>query len=302
MKIQRTEDLQVFVYTADSGSLSATARLLNSTPALTSAAVKRLESSLGVRLFERTTRQLRLSDAGERFLPHARATLASLAEAEQSVTSEVASLGYTLRIALPSDLGRGPLLAWLEDYFKARPKVQLELYPSDRLAQLHSQPIDLAIRYGTPPDSNLIALPLAQDNHRLLVASPAYLKAHGTPQSLADLRHHNCLCFKLGDTVNDRWKFGVEGAFQTVKVSGNRFADDAHLVRLWALDGAGIAYKSRLDIAPDLQSGALVQLLPQMKTERLPLMMLLVSRNHLNSAVRQLAQDMGLFLQKLVST
>jgi DNA-binding transcriptional LysR family regulator len=299
MRIQRTEDLQVFVNTADSGSLSATARRLNSTPAQTSAAVKRLELALGVRLFERTTRQLRLSEAGERFLPHARAALASLAEAELAISGEAATLGHTLRMALPSDLSRGPLLAWLQAYFQTRPNVQLELYPSDRLAQLHSQPIDLAIRYGTPPDSSMIALPLAPDNRRLLVASPGYLEAHGTPQSLAQLRQHNCLCFKLGESVNDRWKFGPEGAVQTVKVTGNRFADDGHLVRMWALDGAGIAYKSQLDIAPDLRSGALVQLLPELITERLPLMLLLVSRNHLDSALRQLAQDMRPFLQQL---
>jgi DNA-binding transcriptional LysR family regulator len=299
MRIQRTEDLQVFVNTADSGSLSATARRLNSTPAQTSAAVKRLELALGVRLFERTTRQLRLSEAGERFLPHARAALASLAEAELAISGEAATLGHTLRMALPSDLSRGPLLAWLQAYFQTRPHVQLELYPSDRLAQLHSQPIDLAIRYGTPPDSSMIALPLAPDNRRLLVASPGYLEAHGTPQSLAQLRQHNCLCFKLGESVNDRWKFGPENAVQNVKVTGNRFADDGHLVRMWALDGAGIAYKSQLDIAPDLRSGALVQLLPELITERLPLMLLLVSRNHLDSALRQLAQDMRSFLQQL---
>lgn len=298
MKIQRTNDLQVFVHTADSRSLTATAKLLNTTPALTSAALKRLESSLGVRLFERSTRQLRLSEAGERFLPHARAAMANLAEAEQSVSEDAAALGYALRLALPSDLARGPLLNWLEDYFQDRPEVQLELYPSDQLAQLHSQPIDLAIRYGSPADSSLIAMPLAMHNRRLLVASPAYVKAHGAPQSLDELTRHNCLCFKLGDTVHDRWKFGTVGAFETVKVSGNRFADDAHLVRLWALAGAGIAYRSKLDVASDLKSGALVQLLPQVATEVLPLMLLVVSRNHLTEAVRQLAQDMAVFLAR----
>ena len=88
------------------------------------------------------------------------------------------------------------------------------------------------------------------------------------------------------------------GAFETVKVSGNRFADDAHLVRLWALAGAGIAYRSKLDVASDLKSGALVQLLPQVATEVLPLMLLVVSRNHLTEAVRQLAQDMAVFLAR----
>ncbi|WP_374346984.1 LysR family transcriptional regulator [Chitinimonas sp.] len=289
MKITRLDDLQVFVAACDGGSFSIAARRLDISPALASAAIKRLEDSLGLRLFERTTRRLRLSDAGERLLPHARSALASLEQGEAALLTDGSRLSSPLRLTMPSDLGRNHLLGWLERYLQDQPELRLELHVSDRVADLYQQPIDMAIRYGRPDDSSLIALPLAADNRRVLCATPDYLARRGEPTSLTELSQHDCLCFMFGDTVNDRWSFGPSNARQLFRAQGRRVADDAEVVHRWLLDGQGIAYKSELDVAEDLHSGRLRRLLPQLQGESVPLMLLVINRNHLNEAVRQLA-------------
>ena len=298
MKIQRLDDLALFLTTVDAGSFSAAARQLDVAPAVASAAIKRLEAQLGVRLFERTTRRLRLSEAGERFLPDARQAWQHLRDAEQALDADAHALTGTLRLTLPSNLARSHLLDWLEDYLAERPAVRLEMQVSDRVADLYQQPIDLAVRYGQPEDSRFIALPLAPDNRRVLVASPDYLARHGKPGSLSELQQHACLLYRLGDAVHDRWRFDLPGEPQ-IKVRGTRISDDGDVVRLWALRGLGVAYKSYLDVSRELTSGELVQLLPELPGELAPVHLLLIHRQRLNPALRELAQAMARFCQQL---
>lgn len=165
---------------------------------------------------------------------------------------------------------------------------------SDRLADLYRQPVDIAIRYGTPNDSALVALPLAEHNRRVVCASPAYLARHGVPQAPADLRRHNCLSFVLGETLHDRWTFERDGTSTTVPIKGDRVGDDGDLVRRWALAGHGIAYKSRYDVLSDLRAGRLVELLPDYVTEPSPLYLLCVHRMLLSPAVKRMRE----FLQE----
>lgn len=308
MKIHRLDDLAVFLHTAEAGSFSAAARRLNLSPAGASAAVKRLEGVLGARLFQRTTRRLRLSDAGERYLPHARQALQALGLGEATLASDAAeerTLRGPLRLGLPSDLARSHLLGWLEAYLASQPPGSapscVELRVSDRVADLFAQPIDFAIRYGAPEDSGLVALPLLPDNRRVLCAAPSYLARHGAPQSLAELCRHNCLRFFLGDTVHTRWRFERAGAVQVVQVQGDRIADDGELVRRWALAGLGIAYKSELDVADDLAAGRLQPLLAELPGESAPLMMLVVSRDQLTPGVRRLVAHLAERCQALVA-
>jgi DNA-binding transcriptional LysR family regulator len=293
MKISRLEDLAIFVSTADAGSFSAAARRMHLAPAVASAAVKRLEESLNVRLFERSTRRLRLSEAGDRYLPHARAALESLDQGESALNSDGTQFRGPLRVAMPSDLARGHLIDWFETYLRDQPKVQLELHVSDGVADLYQRPIDLAIRYGKPDDSRLIALPLAPDNRRVLCAAPSYLARCGEPRSLAELAEHNCLRFMLAGAIYNHWRFDEPGGLQQVHVQGNRLSDDADIVRRWAVAGVGIAYKSQLDVADDLRAGRLKRLLPQVRGEPAPLMLLVINRTRLTAAVRQLAAGLA---------
>lgn len=289
-KLLRLDDLQVFVRTADRGSLSAAARELGISPALASAAVKRLEGELGLRLFVRTTRSLSLTAEGTQYLEHAREALRLLRAGSDALAAGKDSFGGTLKIAMPSDLGRNLLLGWLDTFQRRHPKLHYQLSVSDRLADMVRQQVDVAIRYGEQDDSSLIAMPIAPANDRVLVASPAYLQEHGPVLSLDDLQRHNCLRFALEDGLHDRWTFYrlPQREQVSVQVSGNRSADDAELVRRWAVAGLGVAYKSRLDLHEDLAAGRLQALLPEVAGEAAPLHLVCMHRAQVTPVVLQL--------------
>lgn len=284
----RLDDLQVFVRTAESGSFSAAARLLDITPALASSAMKRLEQELGLRLFVRSTRSLRLSEEGERYLPHAQAALAAIDGGRQALAQASAEIAGPIRLSAPSDLGRNVLLPWLDAFQQAHPKVSLYLRISDQAADFFRQPLDIGMRYGTLADSSLVALPLAPANRRTLCASPAYLKRHGAPASPADLRKHNCLRYVMGDQTHERWTFHLPRGVETVTVKGDRVSDDADVVRRWAVAGHGLVYKSRIDVSPDLYAGRLVELFPPEHGEPTPLQLVSAHRTLLTPAVQRL--------------
>ena len=286
----RLDDLQVFVRTADRGSLSAAAREIGISPALASAAVKRLEGELGLRLFVRTTRSLSLTAEGTQYLEHAREALRWLRAGSDALAAGKDSFGGTLKIAMPSDLGRNLLLGWLDAFQRRHPKLHYQLSVSDRLADMVRQQVDVAIRYGEQDDSSLIAMPVAPANDRVLVASPAYLQQHGPLLSLDDLPRHNCLRFALEDGLHDRWTFYrlPQREQVSVQVSGNRSADDAELVRRWAVAGLGVAYKSRLDLHGDLAAGRLLALLPEVAGEAAPLHLVCMHRAQVTPVVLQL--------------
>ncbi|KSP89429.1 LysR family transcriptional regulator [Pseudomonas aeruginosa] len=281
----RYDDLQVFVHTSDSGSLSAAARRLDISPAVASAALKRLESELEVRLFARSTRSLRLTPEGDAFLLHARASLRSLEEGRRLLQGGKDQIAGVLQLSAPSDFGRNLLLPWLDEFQARYPRLSLRLLLGDRVADLYRQPVDVAIRYGAPADSGLVALPLAADNRRVLCAAPAYLAERGEPRQPDDLREHNCLLYQLGGRVHDRWAFQRGRRSLTLTVAGDRVCDDADVVRRWALAGKGLVYKSWLDVAEDVRAGRLRLLLPEWQGEATPLNLLCTHRVQLTRPV-----------------
>ncbi|WP_115716952.1 LysR family transcriptional regulator [Gallaecimonas mangrovi] len=277
----RLDDLQVLVQAAEQGSLSAAARELDITPAVASVAIKRLEAELGLRLLVRSTRSLRLTSEGAHYLQHAKAALNSLQQGQIALAQGRQQIAGELALSMPSDLGRNLLLGWLDELMAQYPALRLRLRVSDRLSDLFRQPVDIAIRYGVPEDSSLVALPLAADNKRCLVASPAYLARFGEPKTPNDLKDHNCLRFVLGERLFEQWPFGNE----TVKVTGNRISDDAECVRRWALNGEGIAYKSAIDVRADIEAGRLKVLLSAWPTELCPLYLVCPHRLSITPAV-----------------
>ncbi|HCF2342649.1 LysR family transcriptional regulator [Pseudomonas paraeruginosa] len=281
----RYDDLQVFVHTSDSGSLSAAARQLDISPAVASAALKRLESELEVRLFARSTRSLRLTPEGDAFLLHARASLRSLEEGRRLLQGGKDQIAGVLQLSAPSDFGRNLLLPWLDEFQARYPRLSLRLLLGDRVADLYRQPVDVAIRYGAPADSSLVALPLAADNRRVLCAAPAYLAERGEPRQPDDLREHNCLLYQLGGRVHDRWAFQRGRRSLTLTVAGDRVCDDADVVRRWALAGKGLVYKSWLDVAEDVRAGRLRLLLSEWQGEATPLNLLCTHRVQLTRPV-----------------
>jgi DNA-binding transcriptional LysR family regulator len=289
------QDLDIFVRTVDTGSLSATARALDLTPAAASAALKRLEAELGVSLFVRSTRSLRLTEQGERFLEQCRPALQALQQASQQLATGEQALRGVLKLAAPSDFGRNVLLPWLHEFQELHEQVEVRLQLSDRLANVFSEPVDAAFRYGEPLDSSLVALPIAPSHRRVLCASPAYLAAHGEPATPHDLTERDCLCFMLGEDVHDRWRFSRAGeADITVRVRSVNVSNDGDAVRRWALLGKGIAYKARFDVAADLAQGRLRALCTDWTAEATPLFMVLPSRRQFTPLLRSLRDFMAL--------
>ncbi|MBS7664008.1 LysR family transcriptional regulator [Pseudomonas lalucatii] len=278
----RVDDLQLFVRTAQSGSLSAAARLLDVSPAVASAALKRLEQQLDVRLFARSTRSLRLTAEGELYLGHARQALQSLEDGRLQLAGSKAEISGPLQLAAPSDFGRNTLLPWLDEFQQAHPRLQLRLLLGDRLSDLFREPVDIALRYGAPEDSSLVALPVAPENRRVLCAAPAYLARHGEPQTLEALAEHNCLLYMLGGRLHEHWRFQDGRREQGLTVTGDRSSDDADVVRRWAVAGRGLVYKSWLDVAGDVQAGRLKVLLPHWRGEATPLNLICAHRAQLS--------------------
>ncbi|SFU94900.1 DNA-binding transcriptional regulator, LysR family [Polaromonas sp. YR568] len=284
------QDLEIFVRTVDTGSLSATARGLDLTPAAASAALKRLEEELQAPLFVRSTRSLRLTREGEVFLAHCRPALAALRDAQLELSSGRQQVRGMLQLAAPSDFGRNLLLPWLEAFQQLHPGIQYRLHLSDRVTNVYSDLVDAAFRQGDPPDSSMLALPVDLTNRRVLCASPAYLAKHGAPDTPLALAQHACLCFMLGEDVYDRWRFWRDGEEAALRVGGGNIANDGDVVRLWALAGRGVIYKSGLDVAADLAAGRLVALCTEWQTEASPIYMVLPGRRQLTPGLRLLRE------------
>jgi DNA-binding transcriptional LysR family regulator len=289
MKLENVEDLRVLVETARGGSLTAAARALRLTPAAASAMLKRVEARLGVRLFERSTRSMRLTAEGQTLLDYVERALDLLEEGESQVATDVKGLVGNLRVAAPSDLSRHVLLPWFDEFLRRHPGVQLHLTVSDRVQDVIRDAVDVAVRYGVPGDSRLVARPLTV-TRRIVCAAPAYLERHGEPRRPADLARHNCLLFHVGGSRDATWRFERGSQWTEVRVDGDRIADDAAIAHQWALIGAGIVCKAELDLAGDLDSGTLVRLLPEWEGEHYPLNAVMPSNRFVPARVRALVE------------
>ena len=287
MKIENIEDVRVLVETARGGTLTAASKALGVTPAAASAMLKRLEAQLGERLFERSTRAMRLTPQGQTLLDYASRALDLLEEGESQLATQGRSLVGTVRVAAPSDLTRSVLLPMLDDFLTDHPGVHLALSVSDRVQDVMRDAIDLALRYGDPKDSRLVARPLAT-TRRVLCASPAYLKRHPAPKHPQDLTQHNCLTFQLNSRHYVAWRFEKDGTWTEVRIAGNRSADDAAIAHQWAMAGTGLIYKSELDLFHDLTAGTLVRLLPDWQGEQYPLNAILPSNRFVPARVQVL--------------
>ncbi len=282
-------DLQLFVRVADTGNMSEVARQLNLTPAAASAAIKRLETLLEATLFERSTRSLRLTQAGERFLGYCRPALELLDEGRTSVKQGRENLSGMIHVAAPSDLARNVLRDAFNQFQARYPGITLTLLLSDNMQNLYREHIDLSLRYGQMQDSSLVARKLA-DNHIIACATPNYLEKHGWPEVPADLATHNCLRLFRNGQLHSRWRFVKDGVAEEVEVSGDRAANDGAMVKQWGLDHAGIIFKSWLDVRAEVASQQLIALFPAWQQESYPLYAVMPSRQYQPARVRALVE------------
>jgi len=288
-RIENVSDLQVLLHTVTGGSLTAAARALGITPAAASATLKRLETQLGTRLFERSTRAMRLTPPGQILLEYAQRAFELLGEGESQLDAERGELVGTVRVSAPSDIARTVLMPMLDAFLQLHPGVKLSLNVGDRVLDVLRDEVDLAIRYGELSDSRLVARPLLVA-HPVLSASPDYLRRRGTPRSPTDLVDHNCICFvRAGRTFNS-WRFGQNDQWATVRVTGDRVLDDASLAREGAVTGAGIVFMTEIEQRRHLQDGSLVPLLTEWETDPYPLHALLPSGRFVPNRVRALVE------------
>lgn len=284
----RLDDLALFLRSAALGGFSDAAREADLLPGQVSAAIKRLEKELDIRLFARSTRSLRLTPEGERYLPYAQDVLDALREGREQLHGERAELRGVLQISAPSDLGRNVLLPWLAAFRRQHPALTLRLFFADRVADVFREPVDVAIRYGATADASYVALPLAPDNRRVLCASPGYLERLGAPAGVDELARRECLLYFMGGRLHDKWTFTEDGRRRVVHVRGPLQSDDADVVHRLALDGEGILYKSWLDVAENVRTGRLVRLLPGVLGEPTPLHLVTPHRRQFSPAVQSL--------------
>lgn len=281
------EDLQVVLKVAKLRNITAAANQLNMRTATASAAVKRVEAGLGVELFIRTTRHLRLSSAGEKYIPHCEQALLMLDQAKQRMQDELDIIDGELRIAMSSDLGRNLVVPWLDEFLQTHEKVSLSANIGDRNIDFYRDNVDIALRYGSPDDASLYGFKIC-DVPRLLCASERYLARRGVPQHPDDLSAHNGLFYQLHDMVHDVWKFTRKGMEFKIKMNGSRTTNDGDLVRRWCVAGKGIAVKSCLDMSTDLLAGNVVSLMPEFKPTPTGLWLICPSRQLITPAIRLL--------------
>ena len=253
-------EMAVFVRVAQEGSFSAAARYMDLTPSAVSKQIGRLEERLGARLFNRTTRQISLTDVGQAFFARADRILGDLAEAERAVTDMAGNPRGRLRVSMPVAFGRMHLAPRLPHFLAANPEVQIDLALNDRFADLVEEGFDLALRIGELADSSLIARKLAP-NRRIAVAASSYLEANGRPERPADLLDHNCLTYTYRAQRHD-WEFHGPNGREQVRVGGNLEANDAGALREALLAGLGVALLPLWLIGEDVRDGRLEVVMP----------------------------------------
>ena len=281
------QDMDLFVRAVAAGSLSAAGRELGLSPAVASKRLARLEARLGARLLQRSSRRLSLTDGGALYLERCQAILADVAEAEELLDGgDDARLRGSLRVSATSALGRrwvGPVVA---AFAAAHPELAVHLSLTDRVVDLVEAGVDCAVRVGPLADDRVIARKLA-DNRRVVCATPAYLKAHGTPRTPADLAGHACLVLTAGAALQADWRFRPpRGAATHVRVRGRLASDNGQQVHDWMLAGHGLARRSIWDVADDLASGRLVEVLRDWSDEDAPISVIYASRRHLPRRTR----------------
>ncbi|MDP5189533.1 LysR substrate-binding domain-containing protein [Rheinheimera baltica] len=282
-------DLQVIIQVAEFRSITAAATSLDMSTATASAAVKRVEKSLGIELFIRTTRHLRLSSAGERYLPMCQEAMRTLALAEQNLKEELDVVEGEMRLTTSSDLGRNLVVNWLDEFMDEHPKIKIKAYISDTNVDFYRDPVDFALRYGAQTDANVYGFKIC-DVPRVLCAAPGYLSKHDELTHPEQLASHNGLFYQLQDIVHDVWLFSQDDNVFKIKMTGNRASNDGDLVRRWALAAKGIAVKSCLDIASDLLNNRLINVMPQFTPTPSELWLVCPSRQSITPALRLLRE------------
>jgi DNA-binding transcriptional LysR family regulator len=287
--MDRFAHLRTFTQVVSSRSFSAAARKLDVSPAAVGKQIASLEKWLGARLFDRTTRHLRLTETGQDFHERSKRILEELEEARYAACAGQREPRGQLKISAPVSFGVLRLGRALARFLAANPRVSIDMHLDDRKVNLVADGFDCAIRIGAVQETNVIARPIGSSPF-VLCAAPSYLKRRGVPQSPAELRDHHCLRYTLGPL---QWRFiDASGMEERIAVSGPLQANNGLLLCTAVVEGFGVTYAPHFIVAEALESGQLVRLLPRHETVSTPIHVVYPAGRHIPTKVRRFAEFM----------
>lgn len=279
------DDREVFFNVVEAQGFGAAARRLETTPASVSRRVKALEKRLGVRLLQRTTRKVSLTEAGERYFHEGRRLWRQLDDLEEALTSSARELEGDLRIVAPMSFGQRRLAPLVAQFAASQGRLRISLILDDRETDLIDEGADLAIRIGYPADSSMIARPIAPVP-RHACASPEYLARRGHPKAPEDLLHHDCLHYNL-ISEREEWTFLGDDGERTVAIKGSFCSNNGDVLAEAAIQGLGVTLLPDFIVAEGLAEGRLVKLLVDYERAPLTLFALYPSRQHVPVKTRR---------------
>lgn len=275
----------LFADVVEHGSLSATARDLGQTPSAVSKQISALEDRLGVRLLNRSTRQLSVTPEGHSFYQRCASISSQVREARELVEALSGQPQGTLRIASTVAFAKAQLLPLLPEFLDAYPDLEVNLELTDRSIDLINSDYDVAIRFSAQIESSSVIARKLTAYKRVVCASPRYVARKGVPSSLEDFSRHNCLRVSTVNNWND-WQFLMEGKEVTLTAQGNFEANSADAVYYATKAGLGISHLSTYMVAGDLKDGSLLQLFPEHNGEAAGIYAVYASKHHLAPKIR----------------
>ena len=258
------DNIAVFVRVVELGNLSAAGRDMRISPAVASNRIKELEKHLGVRLFNRTTRQLMATEHGNVFYSGAKQVLEAITEAEAAVSALSGQPRGTIRVTAPLGLGRRLVASGIPEFHDKYPDIEVRLRLSDHNVDILKEGIDVAFRLGLIEDSSLRMRGILECE-RVLVAAPKYLEKRGEPESPSDLigKKHDCLMLRYPGSREYFWTLETPAGPTKFEVHGPFDSDDGDVLTGWALSGRGIINKPRFEVEPFIRDQRLKIILPQ---------------------------------------
>jgi DNA-binding transcriptional LysR family regulator len=275
----------VFCLVVRKGSLSAAAQDLGLTTAAVSKRISGLESRLGMRLLNRTTRRMELTEEGQAYLEGAERLIAEFDEVESAVISRKAAPKGLLRVNATFGFGRHYVAPAVAEFARRYPDVQVQLQLSDRYLNLAEEGFDVGIHVGELKDSSLVSRKLLR-NRRVLCAAPEYLRQFGVPKNPRELIHHRCLVLREKDSPYGVWRFRGPQGEETVKVRAALACNDSDVVQGWALAGLGIMLRSTFAATPSVRSGKLQVILDGYRSPEADVHAVYSHRHNLSGRVR----------------
>ncbi len=293
--MNKLNEMQALVAVVEAGSFVRGAEALGISKTAVSRLVNDLEARLGVRLLQRTTRRLSLTEDGGVFFERCRELLNGVDEAEAEMTAHAGEASGLLRVNVPVSFGLSHLAMLWPKFLARHPKVVLEVTQADRLVDLVDEGYDLAVRIARLPSTTLVSRRLSSAR-LMLCASPTYLQSRGTPAHPAELAEHAVLAYTLLAT-GEHWEFvAPDGETVQVKVAPRLRSNSGDACVIAAIAGQGIILQPSFLVAPHLHSGALVELMPRFRATEFGIYAVYPSRKHLAPKVRALVDFLVLAL------